>query len=730
MMEKQYKHVPLDLKDIVALGRKMYEDGQSPEEVKAWLGSYHPPVYRYTGSDEYYDFMCELCDKCQDARESGRLSHLHAVINGQTKTIQAAEEQFQTLTQRYFQVEDDTEVLRQLSIVCYETSRFFEHVIIEVFLSRQQGGLHLHENARYRINMDYFIEQLNMPGLWILPADCNAMGISELMGNLLHRLGHKVILIMESELLECDTLPSEKELLECSINGQQEYPDMTVVPAVCVRNRAGTVKNNMALLLRLLCKTHSESNYANILTTGRKFDELQMTEVKKELERLSRYEGEIFQPYMVFGRFGNYISYLERMFHKPMQPLLDREPACKFSIVIPARNSAKYLQYTIRTCLNQRYQGDYEVLVSDNSTGDNSEIWELCQSITDKRVRYIKVPKEVDAVKSFEYACLNARGEYYFSIGSDDGLLPWALEVLDEVTAKYPQEDVIRWDTGNYMWPDYKESPLFKANMVYIPQKYEKGNYGLNRCRVEDILLLSLYQPEYMYIFPSGYINSCYKKSFLREVLTETGRLHNGLCQDIYMGVVASVLKKTVLEIKYPIVVAAQSGISLGAKSNFQFDDDLEIQKNERSLLCGIAALSPIERCLPEIMMDQGLLYQAILRMVSLGCLPQELLEAIDWKAIYQIVFKQYQKEKIVYDELLNKLRYSAMNHGEEFLKWFDEEIYKPGWIKETYDGEGPAYNGFVDLVDEKGCVILTLDKYGVKNIFDAVRMFEIIAEL
>lgn len=115
--------------------------------------------------------------------------------------------------------------------------------------------------------------------------------------------------------------------------------------------------------------------------------------------------------------------------------------------------------------------------------------------------------------------------------------------------------------------------------------------------------------------------------------------------------------------------------------------------------------------------------------MVSLGCLPQELLKAVDWKNIYQIVFKQYRKDKIVYDELINKLRYSAMNFGDEFLEWFDEEIYKPGWVKEKYKEER-AYNGFVDLMDEKGCVILTLDKYGVENIFDAVRMFEMIAEL
>ncbi len=729
MIEELYEQIPLNLKDIVALGRKMYESGQSPEEIKTWLGNYHPPVYRYKGTDDYYDFMRELCDTCQDTCESGRLSFLQAAINGQTASTQTVEKQFHTLIQQYFQVEDDTEVLKELSATCYKTSRFYEHMIIEILLSQQKDNLHLHKNARYRINMDYFLEQLKTPGLWILPVDSNAMEVSELMGNLLSRLGHKVLLIVESEPTVCEEFPSDNELLELSIKGQQEYPDMTVIPATCVQNREGKVKTNIALLLRLLCLTNSEDNYANVLTTGRLFDELQKTEIKKELERLSRYDGELFQPYMTFGRMGNYISYLEHIFHKPMQALLDMEPSCKYSIIIPARNSAKYLKHTIRTCLNQRYQGDYEILISDNSSGGNSEIYELCHSIADKRIRYIKVPREVDPVKSFEYACLNARGEYYFCIGSDDGVLPWALEVLDDVMGKYPDEDVIQWDTGNYMWPDYKDSPLFKPNMVYVPQKYEKGNYREYRCGLQELLLCTLHQPEYMYILPSGYINSCYRKSYLREILTQTGRLYNGLCQDIYMGTVTSVLKKEVLVITYPIVVAAQSGISLGARSNFMLHNDLKIQKSE-SLLCGIAALSPFERYLPEIMMDYGLVYQAILRMVSLGCLPQELLKSIDWKTIYRNVFGQYQKDKIVYDELLHRLRYSAMGLGDEFLKWFDEEIYEPGWIKEKYDSKNHPYNGYNDTVGTNGGVALTLDKYGVKNIYDAVRMFEIIAEL
>ena len=731
MEKERLSQRPLDLQDIVDLGKKKYEDGASPEEVKAWLGDYHPPVSLCKGANAYYDYMISLCEECQEPWEAKRLSYLQIMINQKKDGQREVEEKYHALIAQYFQVDDDVEVLENLSEICYQTSRFFEYVIIELFLSQHlKHDRQLHDSGRYRINMSYFIEQLQKASLWILPVVHNAVEVSELFGNLLSRMGHKVVLVVQSEVVESDQIPSDHELLEANMKGRQEYSDITVIPSICVKDKSGRSKDITAELIRVLCHSESRTDYANVLTTGESFDLLQETKIKRDLERLSRYEGELFQKYMLFGRIGDYMSYLEQIYQRPMRNLLDMDSSCKYSIVIPARNSGKYLHHTLRTCLNQRYQGEYEILVSDNSAEGNTEIWKLCQKMNDKHIRYIRVPREVEPVKSMEYAALNARGEYFIIVGSDDGVLPWALQVLDQVVSEFPDEPIIKWDTGNYMWPDYDGSEVFRANMVFVPCKYEKNNYKPSWTQMENILVYALQSPGYMYTLPSGYLNSCYKKSFLREVLTRTGRLWNGLCQDIYMGTVASILKKKVLTIHYPMVIAAQSGISLGAKSNFMFDNDLEIQKNEKFLQCGLSALSPTERYLPEVTMDYGLLYQSVLRMISLGVLPEELLEIMDWKIIYKNISEQFKTDKIVYDELINKLRYAATNLGEEFLNWFDEEIYNPGREKKTYEEKEKVYSGWEDTVGENGCVALTLDKYGVKNIYDAVKMFELITEL
>jgi len=44
----------------------------------------------------------------------------------------------------------------------------------------------------------------------------------------------------------------------------------------------------------------------------------------------------------------------------------------KFSIVIPTRNRAYTLYYTLKTCLNQYDFDDYEIVVSDNCSEDNT----------------------------------------------------------------------------------------------------------------------------------------------------------------------------------------------------------------------------------------------------------------------------------------------------------------------------------------------------------------------
>ena len=68
---------------------------------------------------------------------------------------------------------------------------------------------------------------------------------------------------------------------------------------------------------------------------------------------------------------GDYLKYISYIYGFSVQEKLNQKAEYDFSIVLPVRNTTDTLRYTLITCLNQRYQGSYEVVLSDNSDSGN-----------------------------------------------------------------------------------------------------------------------------------------------------------------------------------------------------------------------------------------------------------------------------------------------------------------------------------------------------------------------
>src|SRR5204863_7515060 len=96
--------------------------------------------------------------------------------------------------------------------------------------------------------------------------------------------------------------------------------------------------------------------------------------------------------------------------------------------VIPTRERAETLQYSLRTCVEQGFD-DYEIVVCDNcSSPATREVVEAC---TSPRVRYVRADRPLAMSANWELAVSHARGEYVTVLGDDDGLMPYALRELD-----------------------------------------------------------------------------------------------------------------------------------------------------------------------------------------------------------------------------------------------------------------------------------------------------------
>ena len=85
------------------------------------------------------------------------------------------------------------------------------------------------------------------------------------------------------------------------------------------------------------------------------------------------------------------------------------------------------------------------MLISDNSDYENNDVQKCVELFNDKRIRYVKPPNQLPLTKSFEFAYLSCRGKYILSIGSDDALMPCAMETLEKYIKMYPEINVFNY---------------------------------------------------------------------------------------------------------------------------------------------------------------------------------------------------------------------------------------------------------------------------------------------
>lgn len=544
-----------------------------------------------------------------------------------------------------------------------------------------------------------------------------------ILGRCFSEINSCVYILMPSERVEIDAPLSMAETVSVSLENTSQQYGITLIPVIELILDGKCLGDNCSEIIYRLC----HDSLALVFASSTKIEKLSRTDgLKNKISNLCDHQENFRKDYFSFGWAGSYLSYIEQLYNIDVKEALYRQPTCRFSIVIPARNSAVILQHTLKTCLNQRWQGSYEIVISDNSTEGNNEVYQFCQTLQDERVKYYKTPRDLRLNRSFEYAFLQTRGEYVLSIGSDDALLPWTLEVWDQVIRDYPKEEIFAWDRGFYAWPGFNGG---QQHQFTIPGKYQKGEYHAEYVEPIQYLSWAMENPRCMYLLPMLYINSGFKRSFMQTLLNDTGRLWDGLCQDIYMGVIVSVIKEKIVKIKYPLTVAGMSSGSVGALANLPVTDQAKGMTAARRELkennVGGFSKSQIETLAPELGTDVTSLYNSILRAVNRGLIPRHYLtDVFDWKTWFVNIYRVMNKEDIYFEKKIHQMRFAAMKHGEEFLKWFDETIYEEALKPEILPEIDKSVKTYFEYDNERG---MTLDasKYGVHNSYEASLLFE-----
>jgi glycosyltransferase involved in cell wall biosynthesis len=121
----------------------------------------------------------------------------------------------------------------------------------------------------------------------------------------------------------------------------------------------------------------------------------------------------------------------------------------KVSIVLPVYNEAAFLSSTLDSLLGQTFK-DFEIIVSDNASTDDTSRICFERAEQDARVRYYRNETNVGSIRNFRLAIQKCRGEYFFFAAGHDRWAPDFIEACLRPLEQNP-EVVLAYPTSRWL---------------------------------------------------------------------------------------------------------------------------------------------------------------------------------------------------------------------------------------------------------------------------------------
>ncbi len=541
-----------------------------------------------------------------------------------------------------------------------------------------------------------------------------------MLASLLVKLGKKVIVILPE--IDFDIQDEEYDLeyfIQHSFNNAETIGQITYYVPVSILSKGEYLESTRYRLLYLLAER--EMGHLPLFAERSTLDQLSDSEIQRKHihYQFNAFEHINSEWSTCFGYVLGYEKYLSELYHMNIDDALNKKSIYDYSIVIPVRNNSATLANTIESCLNQSYD-NYEIIISDNSDRDNYAIENMIRTYDNHRIKYIRTPRNLPIAKSFEYAYLNASGEFIISLGADDALMPDALININQVYNKYPNEDIIMWDTIHYVWPEFMFSN--QSDQMIIKRMYEPKVLRTLYLDSQDMLYDVLNFRRSQYAIPLLYINSGFKRAYLKKMLDETGAMIDGIAQDIYTGLANLAIQEKILYLQYPITMAALSSNSSGAVSLKGVTDEETTKARDKEYLdtnIGINVERGLESMIIRTDGDISVVYTSLFRLIDMNCLPDSLIDNIDWKMTIKNIIEQLQYDDIhlerVFISYLNLARFIS----EDTYQWLINEFNNGdvSFLKNVQNSEKDYFKG----IDQHGSLHLDVSDFGVSDVNSAV---------
>ena len=228
----------------------------------------------------------------------------------------------------------------------------------------------------------------------------------------------------------------------------------------------------------------------------------------------------------------------------------------KYTVIIPTRNRAETLGATIRTCLRQTYK-NFEIIVSDNFSSDDTK--NVVDSYKDERIRYINPGRRLSMSGNFEFALKSVADGFVMFIGSDDGIMPDAIQYVDSIVNKY-KVDAVSCRQASYIWPNFPDEK--------IAGRFVFGGWRTDveiRNSSEWIKKTLNFQIDYCFDLPNLYCGFVHKRIINKAY--KDGSYFRSITPDAYSAFATAIFTDTYAFSHRPFSIAGASAKSNGASA-------------------------------------------------------------------------------------------------------------------------------------------------------------------
>lgn len=188
---------------------------------------------------------------------------------------------------------------------------------------------------------------------------------------------------------------------------------------------------------------------------------------------------------------------------------------CKISIIVPVYNSEKFLNKCIESILKQSFK-DYELIIIDDGSTDNSKMIYRYYEKIDKRIRIIQKNQNTGVADVRNIGIDNATADYIGFIDSDDWIEQDMFEVL--------YNNIIKFDADISACRISVDYPTYSTTLPLPNEDYLKI-IDINK----DDIVRFMKGEYYLY----GMVNKLIKKSLYKNLRFIPGTIYN---EDDYMA--------------------------------------------------------------------------------------------------------------------------------------------------------------------------------------------------